>query len=67
MFDGFKYQGRLLEALRRETDSLPTRPCVGVVRVGESVASTRFIQRKREAVHKAGMHLVEFPLRTDNP
>lgn len=64
IFDGFKMQSRMLESLRRETAGLERRPCVAVVRLGESLASTRYIQRKREALQQAGMQLVELPLQS---
>jgi 5,10-methylene-tetrahydrofolate dehydrogenase/methenyl tetrahydrofolate cyclohydrolase len=59
IFDGFLYQSTLLSTLKQQTNTLSSTPTLAIINLNQSIISDRYIARKRQAVHSAGMQLIQ--------
>ncbi len=58
IIDGKKTAEKYTEALKKEIEKLPEKPCLAVVLVGEDVASKIYVNNKNKKAQKLGMKSV---------
>lgn len=63
MFDGRKFRNDILENLKVRVANLAKKPVLSVIWVGDDFASGRYIESKKKASEKIGIHfdLVKYP------